>query len=150
MTIATLLPGPSTPAAPSPGVLYEFGDYELLEEIARGGMGVVYKARQKSLEPPRRPEDDPRRRVRLARRLQRFRNEAEAAAQLDHPHIVPIYQVGEHEGRPYLCMKLVQGGSLAQQLDGTPLPIAPGRPARRDRWHGRSTTRTDAASSIGT
>ena len=119
------LPTTAPPPFPAPtdgGPSPQLPGYELLGEIVRGGMGVVYKALQQKLN----------RTVALKMLLtgagagpedrQRFRVEAEAVARLQHPNIVQIYEIGEHEGRLFFSMEFCPGGSLDRKLRGAPLP----------------------------
>jgi tRNA A-37 threonylcarbamoyl transferase component Bud32 len=111
------------PAAPA-GTSIEVPGYEVLRELGRGTMGVVYQARHQKLH----------RQVALkmilagshagAAELARFQTEAEAIARLQHPNIVQVHEVGEHEGKPFVALEFCGGGSLDKKLNGTPLPAA--------------------------
>ena len=114
----TIIPDQSPSSGAASSLSKRVGDYDLIEEIARGGMGVVYKANHRNLNRVSAVKMILGGRFSSEEELQRFRIEAESAAKLDHPAIVPIFEIGECEGQAFFAMKYIDGGSLAEKADG--------------------------------
>jgi serine/threonine protein kinase len=137
-------PQPATrtdfPRAPEPlpaGADYTLGDFRILRQVGRGGMGIVYEAQQLSLGRRIALKTLPLAGLLDRRRLQRFQNEARAAASLEHPHIVPVYAVGSDRGVYYYAMRFVDGPNLAeliQQLRDRRSPLPVGGRAALTAW----------------
>lgn len=128
----TPLSEPPREAAPAPALTspLRVGGYELIEPIARGGMGSVWRARQMSADRIVAYKTVASGLLASASERRRFQTEIEAAAQLDHPNIVPIYEVGDDEGRPFFTMRLMEGGTLAASISDSRLQIPDSEAAR--------------------
>jgi eukaryotic-like serine/threonine-protein kinase len=115
LCVACLL-GEAMDAPEQGGTLGRIGGHELIEVIARGGMGIVYRARQSDPEREMALKALPGADLRSEEARQRFKIEAQAMARLDHPHILPVHEIGEQDGTPFYTMKLATGGTLAQRV----------------------------------
>jgi serine/threonine protein kinase/WD40 repeat protein len=125
---ATVTPHTGNSDVESGDTIRYIGEYEVLEEIARGGMGVVFKARQQTLKRIVALKMILSGRLADTAEVDRFKREAQAASRLQHPNIVPVHEIGEHEGRQYFTMDYVDGHSLADEIREESL--APKRAAR--------------------
>lgn len=125
-TTAAYEPEPTAPFLHGPAqeltLPYQLGDYRLTDEVGRGGMGIVYRAHQQSLDRPAAVKLILRGALASEVDQKRFRSEAEAVAQLEHPCVVPIYEVGVHQGQLFFSMPYIDGQTLAQRLEHGPLP----------------------------
>jgi tetratricopeptide (TPR) repeat protein len=117
-------PGPGAPSPEGPA-LPQIPGYEVEAVLGRGGMGIVFRARHLRLNRPVALKMTLAGAYAGPHELDRFQREAEAVARLRHPNVVQVYDVGDADGRPYFTMELVDGGSLAQKLAGTPQPARP-------------------------
>ena len=128
----------------------QLGPYEIAEPIGAGGMGEVYRARDPRLSRDVAIKLVTTQGVPSPDRLRRFETEARAAAQLAHPNVVTVHDVGTHEGHPYLVLELLEGETLREMLRaGVPL-AAPGRESGPSRSPGASPPPTSGASSTAT
>jgi eukaryotic-like serine/threonine-protein kinase len=115
LPISAVHPDTATPTGPRAAFSKRIGDYELHQEIARGGMGIIYRARQVSLNRWVALKFIRVGELATEHEIKRFKIEAEAVATLDHPNIVPVFETGETEGLPYFSMRLIEGTDLAHE-----------------------------------
>jgi WD40 repeat protein/predicted Ser/Thr protein kinase len=108
------------PSSPPPEIAFAQKGYEILEEIGRGGMGVVYRARQVGLKRQVALKMILASRYASSQQLDRFQQEAEILAQLRHPNVIQVHEVGEQDGIPFFCMEYMEGGNLAEKVNGQP------------------------------